>query len=169
MTVQLIGTKYAKICEAVWAESSKVPPVIYKVWRHVEDEVFLQHWPGSAIRSRSKWEVCCTSTMICNWLAPSMYKYMNRFRLSRACTQSTTHCRTRSVFVTLTCNCNEVKVKIKDVLHIYNDCAIDSHQECANIWEANYDFPHVLHTNYMKCRPIPELDLTFILKQRSRT
>ena len=36
--------------------------------------------------------------------------------------------------VTLTWICNEVKVKIKDLLHTYNDCAIDwpQVQVCAN-------------------------------------
>ena len=40
----------------------KVPPILYKVCR--KNNVFLWPCPGSEIKSRSKWNVCCTSTVI---------------------------------------------------------------------------------------------------------
>ena len=91
--------------------------------------------PESTKRSWSKQKVCCTSTMIRQVTGTKLWKYVQWFRLIRehkvpAVIHNT--CRKLSVFVTLIYN--GVKVKLKGVLHIYNDCAIDWHQICANMW-----------------------------------
>ena len=83
-----------------------------------------------------------------NWLAPSMCKYVKRFGLSRA------HkvppilnkvCRKTKFFATLSWIWNKVKVKMKSMLHIYNDCTIDWHQVCENMWSG---LGWVAHTKY---------------------
>ena len=63
-----------------------------------------------------------------NWLAPSMCKYVKRFGLSRAHKVPPIWnkvCRKTKLFATLSWIWNKVKVKMKGMLHIYNDCTID--------------------------------------------
>ena len=48
-------------------------------------------------------------------------------------------------FVTFSWIWNEVMVKMKGMLHIYNDCTIDWHQVCANMWSG---LGWVAHTKY---------------------
>ena len=107
---------------------------------------FLWPCPGSEMRSR--WKVCCTSTMIVQLFAPSMCKYVKRFGLSRAHkippVLYKVYTKTK-FFVTLSWIWNEVKVKMKGMLHIYNDCTIVWHQVCANMWNG---LGWVAHTKY---------------------
>ena len=72
-----------------------------------------------------------------NWLVPSMRKNVKRFGLSRAHKVPPVLykvCRKTKFFVTWSWIWNEVKVKMKGMLHIYNDCTIDWHQVFANMW-----------------------------------
>ena len=67
-----------------------------------------------------------------------MWKYVKRFGLSRAHKVPPVLykvCRKTKFFVTLSWIWNKVNVKkMKGMLHIYNDCTIDWHQVCANMW-----------------------------------
>ena len=88
------------------------------------------------MRSRSKWKVCCTSTMIVQLIGIMYVQICEAFGLSRAHKVPPVlykECRKTKLFVTLSWIWNEVKVKMKGMLHIHNDCTIDWHQVCANI------------------------------------
>ena len=54
-------------------------------------------------------------------------------------------CRKTKFFVTLSWIWHKVKVKMKGMLHIYNDCTIGWHQVCANMWN---DLNWVAHIKY---------------------
>ena len=77
-----------------------------------------------------------------------MCKYVKWFGLSRAYKVPLVLykvCRKTKFFVTLSWIGNEVKVKMKGMLHIYTDCTIDWHQMCANMWSG---LGRVAHTKY---------------------
>ena len=79
-------------------------------------------------------------------LAPSMCKYVKRFGLSRAHKVPPVLykvCRKTKFFVTLSWIWNEVKMK--GMMHIYNECTSDWHQVCANMWSG---LGWVVHTKY---------------------
>ena len=85
-----------------------------------------------------------------------MWIYVKRFGLSRAHKVPPVLykvCRKTKSFVTLSWIWNKVKVKIKGVLQIHNDCTIDWHQVCANMrsglgWVAHTKYHPSLHIKY---------------------
>ena len=89
-----------------------------------------------------------------------MCKYVKRFGLSRGCrahkepTFLNKACIKTKFFVTLSWIWNEVKVKMKGVLHIYNDCTIDWHQVqyvqiCEAVWaESRTQSTHLSYIKY---------------------
>ena len=77
-----------------------------------------------------------------------MWKYLKWFGLSHAQKVPPVLykvCRQTKFFVTLSWIWNKVKVKMKGMLHIYNDCTIDWHQVCENMWSG---LGWVAHTKY---------------------
>ena len=139
-----------QVCATMWSGLAWVTHTKYhpSYIKYAEKLSFLWPCPGSEIKSRSKWKVCCTSTMIVQLIGTSMCKYVKRFGLSRAHKVPPVLykvCMKTKFLVTLYWIWNKVKVKMKGMLHIYNDCTIDWHQVCANMWSS---LGWVAHTKY---------------------
>ena len=103
MIVQLIGTKYVQICEAVWAESRTQSTTRLYI-KYAEKLSFLWPFPESEMWSRSKWKVCCTSTMIVQLIGIKCVQICEAV-WAESRTQSTTRllhkvCRKTKFFVT---------------------------------------------------------------------
>ena len=128
------------------SRAHKVPPILYKVCWKTKFFVTLS-WIWNKVKVKMKgmlhiyndrtidWhQVCENMWSGLGWVAhtkyhPSYIKYAGK----------------QSFFVTLSWIWNKVTVKMKGMLHIYNDCTIDWHQICANMWSG---FGWVAHTKY---------------------
>ena len=117
--------------------------------KHAEKTKFLWPCPGSKMRSRSKWKACCTSTMIVQ-LIGTKYVHICEAVWAESRTQSTTSLiwsmQKNKVFRDVVLDLKyKVMVKMKGMLHIYNDCTIDWHQVSENMWSG---LGWVTHTKY---------------------
>ena len=130
-----------------WVAHTKYHPSYIKyAWK----QSFSWRCPGSEIKSRSKWKVCCTSTMIVQLIGT---KYV------KICEVVWAESRTQKYHPSYIkyagkqsflwpCPGSEIKSRSKwkvIMLHIYNDCTTDWHQVCANMWSG---LGWVAHTKY---------------------
>ena len=133
MIVQLIGTKCVQICEAVGqSHTHKVPPSCIKYAGKQSFFVTLS-WILNKIKVKMKGMLHIIVQLI-----GTKYVQICEAVWAESCTQRTTVlnkvCTKTNFFVTFYWLLYKVKVKIKGMLHIYNDCTIDWHQVCANMW-----------------------------------
>ena len=143
---------WRQVCENMWSGLGWVAHTKYHLSyiniKYAEKLSFFVTLSWIWKKSRSKWKVCCTSTMIVQLIGTKYVKICEAV-WAESRTQSTTVlykvCRKIKFFVTLSWIWNKVKVKMKGMLHIYNDCTIDWHQVCENMWSG---LGWVAHTKY---------------------